>query len=88
MVYRCFCRLCVLCSACFKLDFADTAGRYLYRLAGEKAAAEMVCKKERVKFQDVAIFGFAYSKTEMAAAFLYVICYFTVRLLERIVNIW
>lgn len=48
----------------------------------------MVCEKERVKFQAVAIFSFAYSKTEMAAAFLYVICYFTVRLLERIVNIW
>ena len=32
----------------------------------------MVCKKERVKFQAVAIFGFAYSKTEMAAAFLYI----------------
>ena len=32
----------------------------------------MVCKKERVKFQAVAIFGFAYSKTEIAAAFLYI----------------
>ena len=32
----------------------------------------MVCKKERVKFQAVAIFGFAYSKTEMAAAFLHI----------------
>ena len=32
----------------------------------------MVCKKERVKFQAVAIFGFAYSNTEMAAAFLYI----------------
>ena len=32
----------------------------------------MVCKKERVKFQAVAIFGFAHSKTEMAAAFLYI----------------
>lgn len=32
----------------------------------------MVCEKERVKFQAVAIFSFSYSKTEMAAAFLYV----------------
>lgn len=48
----------------------------------------MVCEKERIEFLAVAIFSFAYSKTEMAAAFLYVICYFTVRLLERIVNIW
>ena len=29
----------------------------------------MVCEKERVKFQAVASFSFAYSKTEMAAAF-------------------
>lgn len=38
----------------------------------------MVCEKERVKFQAVAIFGFAYSKTEMAAAFcmLYAISQF------------
>ena len=27
------------CPACFKLDSADTAFRYIYRLAGEKAAA-------------------------------------------------
>ena len=32
----------------------------------------MVCKKERVKSQAVAIFGFAYSNTEMVAAFLYI----------------
>ena len=32
----------------------------------------MVCEKERVKFQAVAIFSFAYSKAEMAAAFLYI----------------
>ena len=32
----------------------------------------MVCEKERVKFQAVAIFSFSYSKTEMAAAFLYI----------------
>ena len=32
----------------------------------------MVCEKERVKFQAVASFSFAYSKTEMAAAFLYI----------------
>lgn len=32
----------------------------------------MVCKKERVKFQAVAIFSLAYSKAEMAAAFLYI----------------
>lgn len=32
----------------------------------------MVCEKERVKFQAVAIFSFAYSKTKMAAAFLYI----------------
>ena len=32
----------------------------------------MVCEKERVKFQAIAIFSFAYSKTEMAAAFLYI----------------
>lgn len=31
----------------------------------------MVCEKERVIFQAVAIFSFAYSKTEMAAGFLY-----------------
>lgn len=55
MVYRCFCRLRFLCPACFKLDSADTAFGYLYRLAGEKAAAEMVCEKERVKFLAVVI---------------------------------
>ena len=33
----------------------------------------MVCEKERVKFQSVAIFSFSYSKTEMAAAFLYIL---------------
>ena len=33
----------------------------------------MVCEKERVKFLAVAIFSFAYSKTEMATAFL--VCY-------------
>lgn len=32
----------------------------------------MVCEKERVKFQAVASFSFAYSKTEMAAAFLHI----------------
>lgn len=32
----------------------------------------MVCEKERVKFQAVALLGFTYSKTEMAAAFLYI----------------
>ena len=32
----------------------------------------MVCEKERVKFQAVASFSFAYGKTEMAAAFLYI----------------
>ena len=32
----------------------------------------MVCKKERVKFPAVAIFSLAYSKAEMAAAFLYI----------------
>ena len=32
----------------------------------------MVCEKERVKFQAVSSFSFAYSKTEMAAAFLYI----------------
>ena len=69
MVYRCFRRLRFFCPACFKLDSADTAGRYLYRLAGAEAAAEMVCEKERVIFQAVAIFSFAYSKTEMAAVF-------------------
>ena len=29
----------------------------------------MVCEKERVKFQAVAIFSLAYNKAEMAAAF-------------------
>ena len=32
----------------------------------------MVCEKERIDFLAVAIFSFAYSKTEMAAAFLYI----------------
>ena len=32
----------------------------------------MVCEKERIEFLAVAIFSFAYSKTEMAAAFLYI----------------
>lgn len=32
----------------------------------------MVCEKERVKFQAVAIFSLAYNKAEMAAAFLYI----------------
>lgn len=32
----------------------------------------MVCEEERIEFQAVAIFSFAYSKTEMAAAFLYI----------------
>lgn len=40
-------------------------------MVGEKAAAEMVCEEERIEFQAVAIFSFAYSKTEMAAVFLY-----------------
>lgn len=31
----------------------------------------MVCEEERIEFQAVAIFSFAYSKTEMAAVFLY-----------------
>ena len=69
MVDRCFRRLRFFCPACFKLDSADTAFGYLYRLAGEKAAAEMVCEEERIEFQAVAIFSFAYSKTEMAAVF-------------------
>lgn len=72
MVYRCFRRLRFFCPACFKLDSADTAFGYLYRLVGEKAAAEMVCEEVRIEFQAVAIFSFAYSKTEMAAAFLYI----------------
>lgn len=29
----------------------------------------MVCEEERIEFQAVAIFSFAYSKTEMAAGF-------------------
>lgn len=41
-------------------------------MVGEKAAAEMVCEEERIEFQAVAIFSFAYSKTEMAAVFLYI----------------
>lgn len=32
----------------------------------------MVCEEERIEFQAVAIFSFAYSKTEMAAVFLYI----------------
>jgi len=31
----------------------------------------MVCEEERIEFQAVAIFSFAYSKTEMAAVFFY-----------------
>lgn len=38
----------------------------------------MICEKERVNFQAVASFSFAYGKTEMAAAFcmLYAISQF------------
>ena len=32
----------------------------------------MVCEEERIEIQAVAIFSFAYSKTEMAAVFLYI----------------
>ena len=32
----------------------------------------MVCEEERIEFQAVAILGFTYSKTEMVAAFLYI----------------
>lgn len=32
----------------------------------------MVCEKERIEFLAVAIFSLAYSKAEMAAAFLYI----------------